>query len=363
MNPSKERHYFLGGNTYKGFHSFYQYIIEKENANRLICIKGGPGTGKSYLMKKIANHFLDKGYLVEFHHCSSDNNSLDGVVVPKLKIALLDGTSPHMVDPIYPGTVDEILNLGIALDNDKLSLSRKELIPIFKEISDNFKKAYRFLASAKPIHEDWSYYNSKALDYSKIITITESLREEVFSKQKSGFGKDRHIFGTAFTPNGIISFNEDLSKDYQNRFILNGGPGFSKTLILNELGKIAQKKGYFVEYLHDPFNPDRLENIFIPEISTAILTENEISNNKFNGKIYNIEDFCNTSIINKYKKDIEYDKNIFYELINKALFYIENAHKIHDDLEAYYIKSLDFSILDNSYNEVIKKLDKYCLSE
>ena len=359
MNLNKEKHYFLGGNTYKGFHSFYHYIIDKENANRVICIKGGPGTGKSHLMKKIAKNFLDKGYLVEFHHCSSDNNSLDGVVVPDLKIALLDGTSPHMVDPIYPGTVDEILNLGVALDNETLALSKNELIDIYKEISDNFKKAYRFLASANPIHEDWSNCNFKSLDYSKVITITESLKEEVFSKQKSGFGKERHLFGTAFTPNGIISFNEDLSKDYKNRFILNGGPGFSKTSILNEIGSIAQRKGYFVEYLHDPFNPARLENIFIPEISTAILTENEISNNTFEGKRYNIEDFCDNSILNKYNKNIEYDKNMFYELTNRALFYIENAHKIHDDLEAYYIKSIDFNLLDNIYNEVIEKLEKY----
>ena len=363
MNPNKERHYFLGGNTYQGFHSFYHYIIDKENANRVICIKGGPGTGKSHLMKRVAKNFLEKGYLVEFHHCSSDNNSLDGVVVPDLKIALLDGTAPHMVDPIYPGTVDEILNLGIALDNDSLALSKKELINIYKEISDNFKKAYRFLASAKPIHEDWALCNFKALNYSKVITITESLKEEVFSKQKSGFGTERHLFGTAFTPNGIISFNEDLSSSFKNKFILNGGPGFSKTVILNELGRIAQRKGYFVEYIHDPFNPERLENIFIPEISTAILTENEISNNKFNGKFYNIENFCDTSILNKYKKDVEYDKNLFYELINKALFYIENAHKIHDDLESYYIKALDFSILDNAYNDLINKLEKYCFSE
>ena len=43
--------------------------------------------------------------------CSSDNNSLDGIVIPKLKIAILDGTA-HVVDPVFPGVVDEIINLG-----------------------------------------------------------------------------------------------------------------------------------------------------------------------------------------------------------------------------------------------------------
>ncbi len=359
MTFSKERHIFLGGNTYKGFHSFFYSIINKENANRVFCIKGGPGTGKSYLMKKVATHFLNKGYSVEYNHCSSDEKSLDGIVIPELKIAMLDGTSPHMVDPIYPGAVDEIINMGIALDNDALSLKKKELISIYKEISNNFQRAYKFLSAAKPIHDDWSRLNFEALDYSKVFTICESLKEEVFSKQIPGFGDERHIFATAFTPNGIITFTEDLVAELKHKFILKGGPGFSKTKILKELGTLAQKKGYFVEYLHDPFNPERIEHILIPEISTSIVTENEISKCSFEGKTYNIEDFCTYSILQKNKEDIDYNKDIFYELTDKALSLISNAHEIHDDLEAYYIDALDLDVLDNIYIETINKIERY----
>ncbi|MDY4250895.1 ATPase [Clostridium sp.] len=359
MTYKKERHIFLGGNTYKGFHSFFNYIINKEEANIIICIKGGPGTGKSYLMKRVAAFFLDKGYSVEYNHCSSDEKSLDGIVVPELKIAMLDGTSPHMVDPIYPGAIDEIINMGIALDNDALSLNKKELISVYKEISNNFQRAYKFLSSAKPIHDDWSKLNSEALDYSKIITISDSLKEEVFNKQKSGFGNERHIFATAFTPSGIITFTEDLVAPFKHKFILKGGPGFSKTKILIELGKLAEKKGYFVEYLHDPFNPERIEHILIPEVSVAIVTENEISNCSFNGKAYNIEDFCYSSILKKNREEIEYDKNMFNDLTDKALKLISNAHIIHDELEAYYIKALNFDILNDIYLSTINKLSRY----
>ena len=45
---------------------------------------------------------LNMGYDVEFMHCSSDNNSLDGVVIPAINVALLDGTAPHVVDPKIP---------------------------------------------------------------------------------------------------------------------------------------------------------------------------------------------------------------------------------------------------------------------
>ena len=67
----RQKHYFLGGNTSKGFYSLYRSILSQDEARRIICIKGGPGTGKSSLMKKVGNLFFEKGYNVEYHHCSS----------------------------------------------------------------------------------------------------------------------------------------------------------------------------------------------------------------------------------------------------------------------------------------------------
>jgi MoxR-like ATPase len=96
-NKGTIKEVFPGGNTYKGFHSFYDYIISNDEANRIFCIKGGPGVGKSSFMKSIAKEFVELGCDVELHHCSSDNNSLDGVVIKQAKVALLDGTAPQRV--------------------------------------------------------------------------------------------------------------------------------------------------------------------------------------------------------------------------------------------------------------------------
>jgi len=46
-------------------------------------------------MRKIGEEMLERGYDVEFHCCSSDNGSLDGVVIPAIKVAMLDGTAPQ----------------------------------------------------------------------------------------------------------------------------------------------------------------------------------------------------------------------------------------------------------------------------
>ena len=94
MANGKLRRVYPGGNTSVGFYSYYDYILPSD-ARRIMVIKGGPGVGKSTFMKKIGKEMLDRGYDVEFHHCSSDNNSIDGVVIPAAQVAMIDGTAPH----------------------------------------------------------------------------------------------------------------------------------------------------------------------------------------------------------------------------------------------------------------------------
>jgi len=108
---NKVRKLFPGANTADGPYNFFNYIIPS-NVNRIFCLKGGPGVGKSSMMKKIAKYFEEEGYELELHYCPSDPSSLDGLVIKELGIVLLDGTAPHIVDPKDPGAIDEIINLG-----------------------------------------------------------------------------------------------------------------------------------------------------------------------------------------------------------------------------------------------------------
>ncbi|NPV30394.1 MAG: ATPase [Firmicutes bacterium] len=99
MGKGKVRMVFPGGNTCLGFYSFYDNIIE-EDAARIFVIKGGPGVGKSTFMQRIGEEMQERGYDIEFHWCSSDNESLDAVVIPALRVALIDGTAPHVAVPV-----------------------------------------------------------------------------------------------------------------------------------------------------------------------------------------------------------------------------------------------------------------------
>lgn len=189
-------HYFLGGNTGKGFYSHFNYIISQKDATRIICLKGGPGTGKSSLMKKIGKHYIDRGYDVEFHHCSSDSDSLDGVLIKELKVAMLDGTSPHMIDPITPGAVDDIVNMGICLKEENFKNIKFNILAVNEEIGNSFRRAYRFFAAAKSIYDDWYTFNNEALNLYELNILKENLKNRILPNTFSSLGKKRHLFAT-----------------------------------------------------------------------------------------------------------------------------------------------------------------------
>ncbi len=81
-------------------------------------LKGKPGTGKSVLSKKIAHAADERGYDTILYICNFDLNSLDGVVIPALSTALLDGTPTHTLEPQRPG--DKIVDMLECVDLEQV---------------------------------------------------------------------------------------------------------------------------------------------------------------------------------------------------------------------------------------------------
>ena len=125
--------YFAAANSYEGFKSNFDRIFSPLILKKLFILKGGPGTGKSTLMRKIAERFDDAAMVMRIL-CSSDTSSLDGVVLKKdeVTVGIVDGTAPHIVEPKFPGAVEEIINLGDGFDYDALMSCSKEIIELSK---------------------------------------------------------------------------------------------------------------------------------------------------------------------------------------------------------------------------------------
>ena len=89
--------YFLGGNTPSGFYSLYHQLSDPARMRALYIIKGGPGSGKSTLMRKVGAWAEEAGLDTEYILCSGDPDSLDALILPGKAVAIVDGTAPQGV--------------------------------------------------------------------------------------------------------------------------------------------------------------------------------------------------------------------------------------------------------------------------
>ncbi|MDF2530499.1 MAG: ATPase [Clostridia bacterium] len=350
---------FPGGNTYKGFHSFYDYIISQEEARRIFCIKGGPGVGKSSFMKAIAKEFVELGYDVELHHCSSDNNSLDGVVIKQAKVALLDGTAPHVVDPKNPGAVDEIVNFGDFWNEEGFAVERDTILSLNKEVKGLFNSSYHYLLSAKEMQDDIEIAAEEAVDKVKFNKILLGLKAELTDNLEAAgeAGKERHLFDSAITPDGQMDYIDTLIKDSDKCYFFEGLHTKGISEILNTLAKEYLLKGYDVEIYHQPLNPDRIQTVLVEELGLAFTV-----NCKMEKKAYKIVDLDEAIIPEKLegKKDlIAKDSEMKNLLLQEAYKRVYMAKKKHDDMEKSYVPNMDFAAVTEFRKKFIERIKKY----
>ena len=69
--------YFACANSSRGFCNYFDSNLQ--GLERLYILKGGPGTGKSTLMKEIGADFYDLGYDIEFIYCLPYYDTFDNI--------------------------------------------------------------------------------------------------------------------------------------------------------------------------------------------------------------------------------------------------------------------------------------------
>ena len=346
---------FPGGNTSKGFHSFYDHIIP-EDAERIFVLKGGPGVGKSSFMRTIGEEFVNQGYDIELHYCSSDNRSLDGLVIKKANVALIDGTAPHIVDPKNPGAVDEILNLGEYWSESGLVKDKYDIINYNKQVRMRFFSAYRYLMSAKEMQDDIEVIIGEGVVGEKLNKLKISLRNELIDgvdtvDKNAG---TRHLFDSAITPDGLVDYIDTIILGNYICYYLKAGVGTVSTEILSYLAKEYNMKGYTAELYHQPLNPDRLQTLVIEGLKIAVTV-----NPKMESRAYKIIDLNTVIDARKYEDKTELlakDREVYVKMMEEGVKRIKLAKLLHDDMEKSYVGSMDFAAVTELRSKTIERI-------
>lgn len=361
MGKGKLMKVFPGGNTAYGFYSFYDHIIEPD-ATRIFVIKGGPGVGKSTFMRRIGETMLEKGYDVEFHCCSSDNGSLDGICIPAIGVAMLDGTAPHVVDPKNPGAVDEIIHLGDHWNVQGLRGNKKEILAINKEVGRLFKHAYAYLAGAKLfLDEVESYYTeSGAFNVGAFDRLVLELTHEIFEGKPrlTDNPKARRLFATAITPDGPVSHLETVVGHLSKRYIINGDDGTGKTTLVRRLLEAALARGYNVTAFHCALNPNLVDHLVIHDLSLAVTNnvEPHIYQPKDGDRVIDTMTCVDPVINEAYLAEKGAARGMYRQCMEQAVSFINRAKKMHDEMEKYYVPFMNFDEINARCEKTLQRI-------
>lgn len=329
-----EKRYFAAANTGSGFKSFYDEIFR--DLNKLYIIKGGPGTGKSKLMRDISNEAQNKNYDVEHFYCSADPNSLDGIIIRDLNIGIIDGTAPHMTDPVYPGAYDEIINLGDFWKTDRLTANKTKISEIINRKSELFVSVYHYLSAAHMINGELLKIVGEAVYNDKLDAAAARLIRDI----KPGDIYRREIRLTeAIGMDGIIRFNT-FGELADKRYIIRDYNGMAN-IFLRRIDALLKVKRQHVQISCTPLDIEYVNGIYLPDMRLAFICDNGTEPRE-NDKIINTERFIDRDVIRLNRAKLRFGKRCCASLTEGALETLGEIKKLHFELEDIYIAAMDF---------------------
>ncbi len=341
---------FLGANSSEGFVSLYG---EFPRECRTVVIKGGPGSGKSSIMKKTANEALKRGYFVEYCYCSSDAESLDGIRIPEISLCMVDGTPPHLTEPRFPGAMDEILYTGQFWDSKKLRENADEIQRFSTEIKSCFSRAYRYLAAAGKATEDIRTAAEKITEKERLENFAQSLLRKHL-KGPAGEAKIYPRFLSGIAPQGLVIHRDTVYTLAKSVYVLQDPYGISP-IFLDAILKNACRYEQEIYVFYDPLSPTILQHVVLPQAEVAFVTSNKVHPfEPQNAYRIHLQRFLKED--DTIKSRSKSGEKLAEVCLNEALLCLSREKALHDDLEEFYIEAMDFGKLNTFVNKFVKNL-------
>ena len=331
-----KRRYFAAANGIFGFRNYFSRVFDSSAYRRIFVLKGGPGTGKSSLMKKITRAFPDGAYRTEAIFCSSDPDSLDGVIVEGVggRVAVLDGTAPHERDAVIPGAIDELVNLGDAWDAGVLETQREEILALTKKKSACYADAYRYLAAFGKTGE----YSSAESENCRLGDLRKKIRSLLFDCRGEGGGTScRLIRGFGCRGEVLLPTFRVLS---ERAYLLRGSTPH-KARVLTEVLRILEEDGIPAVVAPSPLDPRLLDGILAQTegISFSAVGEDGIP---FDADEFFAERTC--------------EREGELSLLTLAKESFASASEFHFALEDIYKEAMDFRVIDEKTEKILERI-------
>lgn len=335
---TKTTNFFVGANSGEGFRNLFPEMVDLEDTYDFLVLKGGPGVGKNTFMRLIGKTFEEAGVEVEYLWCSGDPDSLDGVIIPAIRSAVVDGTAPHVLEPEYPAAVDRYVNLGQFYDIAAAKAGAEEVKARTHAYKAAYVRAYHSLKAARQVELDAANAAFAGFDREKARRRVEGIIQRELRVKGEEAGKTRRRFLGSITHKGYLWRYDSVDAlcprvyEIQDSFEL-AGPLFAR------LHQAAAEKGWDTIVCLSPEDMGRIEHLLIPGLGLAFVTSRP--GMEYPGKpCRRIRLDALTE--NAGKARIHFQTRMAALLREEAVDALKEAKANHDGLEAVYNPYVDF---------------------
>lgn len=325
--------YFVASNSSEGFCSYYEGAFDISKFSRIYAIKGGSGTGKAFFMKEVAKEAEKRGYSVIYIYCSSDPDSLDGIIINELKTAILDGTAPHIYEPKIVGAVDSIVDLGAFLNTEMLSKSRTVIENLNVAKRRGFENAYGYLRAYRALCENIESLVRPAINIDKLKQVARRFAKNLEAEQ----GTEEHLLVRSIGMRGLSSFDTYFERagiyyevnDYFD----------TAHIFMNEIYSLLKEKCVNMRVSNNPIIPARLDAI----CATSSVLTFEISNDMNDScRTINMKRFVDGVEISRIRQKYREIARVRDDVLSLAIEEFAKIKKYHFILEEIYGSAMDF---------------------
>ena len=346
--------FFMGANSPAGFCSLYDSLIDLDTARDVLILKGGPGCGKSSFMRLVGRQLTEKGIRSEAILCSSDPESLDGIVFPDIGAAIVDGTAPHVAEPRFPTAVERYVNLGAYYNLMPIKARREEIRRLTLAFRQPYTRVTRALAAARALEDDMF---DAVLDDRALRTLSKRVKgiiaREIRPGEKTAV---KRRFLSAVTPAGLICRFDTARALCERVYELNDNYGLSH-FMLSPILEAAVSARQEVYACYCPMNPEhKLEHLLLPGLGVAFVTSSDIY--PYDGKPFRrvrLDACLDIERLRGQRPRLRFLRKTERALMHEATEALGEAKTAHDKLEALYNPHVDF---EGVYREAEKAAEE-----